>query len=91
MKKVRIIVSGRVQGVFFRKYTLEKAKELGLKGEVKNQQDKSVLIIVAGENWRVDKMIEWCHKGSPLSRVEQVKVQLLEGIASDYHEFSITH
>ena len=44
LRHVRIIVYGKVQGVFFRKHTFQKANELGIKGFVKNQEDKSVMI-----------------------------------------------
>jgi len=72
MKKVRIRVEGKVQGVFFRHYTRKKAEELGLAGWVKNEEDGSVLIVAAGENTNIEEMIAWAHQGSPLAKVTSV-------------------
>ena len=72
MKTVHVIVSGRVQGVFFRDYTLRHAEELGVKGWVRNLPDGSVEAMVKGDNQDVNNMIEWFHTGSPLSTVTTV-------------------
>lgn len=68
----KIVVRGRVQGVFFRKYTHQKVIELGLKGFVLNQKDSSVLIWVEGTAAQVEKLVTWCWQGSPLSSVKEV-------------------
>jgi acylphosphatase len=78
MKRVQIVCKGRVQGVFFRKYTYEKAKSLGLYGWVMNQFDGSVLIKTAGEQLIIDEFINWCYQGSPLSLVEELVIEELE-------------
>lgn len=72
MKTVHIIVSGRVQGVYFRDYTLRHAEELGVKGWVRNLPNGSVEAMVKGNNQVVNNMIEWFHTGSPLSKVTDV-------------------
>ena len=74
MRSVAIEVFGRVQGVWFRKYTSDKAIELDLKGFVKNQLDGSVYIEATGEYEMVEALINWCHDGSPLSNVDDVIV-----------------
>ena len=52
----RIIVRGRVQGVYFRASTKDKAVELGLTGEVRNMEDESVEVLVAGEDQKVEQL-----------------------------------
>ena len=65
-------IAGLVQGVWFRKYTHEKAISLGLVGFVKNMPDGTVYTEVEGDEKNVGLFIEWCHKGSPLSKVESI-------------------
>ncbi len=77
MKRVSITIKGRVQGVFFRKYTVNKALELGLSGFVKNLPDESVYAEAEGEETGVQLFVQWCHQGSPLSRVDEVKTHEL--------------
>lgn len=73
MKTLNIIVTGKVQGVWFRKYTQEKALELGLTGWVKNlPSGNQVEIMVSGPLDQLELFKEWCHQGSPLSKVKSV-------------------
>ena len=71
LRSVEFEVFGRVQGVFFRKHTIAKAKELGLVGWVRNHHSrKSVQGCVQGENESIEVMKEWLSKvGSPKSRI----------------------
>ncbi len=71
-------VYGRVQGVFFRANTVERARELGLKGYVRNMPDGSVEAVIEGEKEKVDKLISWMHVGPPLARVDRVEVEYQE-------------
>ena len=68
----KITVQGRVQGVWFRKYTQEAALSYGIKGFVQNSGDGSVYVEAEGSRDEVDRFLEWLHQGSPLSRVENV-------------------
>lgn len=90
MRRVRVLISGRVQGVFFRAYTKEEAKRLGLKGWVKNLPDGRVEALFEGEDEAVEKMIKWCHRGSPASKVEKVEV-FEEPYLGEYEGFSIKY
>lgn len=72
MKSVNITVKGKVQGVYYRQNTKSKATELGLKGFVRNEPDKSVYVEAEGEGQAVDELIAWCHKGPWLASVEEV-------------------
>lgn len=75
MKRLRIHVSGKVQGVFYRASTQAKAKELGLNGWVRNEEDGSVLIEAEGEELKLDKLVEWCHQGPGAAQVEAVNTE----------------
>lgn len=72
MKSVNITVKGKVQGVYYRQNTKSKATELGLKGFVRNEPDKSVYLEAEGEGQAVDELIAWCCKGPWLASVEEV-------------------
>ena len=63
---------GRVQGVWFRKYTREAALSRGIKGFVENSDDGSVYVEAEGQSEELDQFLEWLHHGSPMSRVDQV-------------------
>ena len=69
-----IIVSGRVQGVFFRKNTKQKAAELNVDGWVKNTYDEKVEIFAQGNEENLNKFIDWCKQGPPKSTVENIQV-----------------
>lgn len=80
MPRYAIKITGKVQGVYFRKYTQWQAEELGLVGFVRNEEDGSVLIEAQGTPEQLDAMIKWCHRGSPLSKVETVEeTEITEG------------
>jgi len=70
-----VIVSGRVQGVFFRDSTRRKATELGLSGWVRNLPDGRVEAEIEGSPDAVDEMLRWCEGGPPDARVENVCVE----------------
>jgi len=71
-----IEVTGKVQGVWFRKYTKDKADELGLKGTVQNRPDGSVYIEVESENIeKLKQFADWLYEGSPLSEVDAVTIE----------------
>jgi acylphosphatase len=70
--RARVRVSGRVQGVFFRDSTREKAQELGLSGYVKNNPDGDVEALFEGPKEAVEEMVRWCGQGPPHASVENV-------------------
>jgi acylphosphatase len=90
MKKVRAIVTGRVQGVWYRASTMEKAQALGLKGYVRNLPDGNVEFVARGEEQKVDELIAWARQGPPSARVEQVEVDVLED-DGEFSEFSVRY
>lgn len=68
----RIRVLGKVQGVWFRKHTAEKAEQLGLSGWVRNEPDGSVLIHAEGAAEALEKFLHWCGTGPPSANVVEV-------------------
>lgn len=74
MKRVKLIIRGRVQGVAYRAHTRRKALSLGLSGFVENRPDGSVYAEVEGPKETVDEMVRWCHHGPPLAEVASVEV-----------------
>lgn len=69
----RIVVKGRVQGVFYRVYARDIANRLGLKGYSKNEADGSVVVIVCGFGPQVGQFVELCKIGPADSQVESVE------------------
>ena len=68
----RFIVSGKVQGVWFRAATCERALALGLRGHARNRDDGSVEVVATGDAGALDALAQWLHVGPPLARVEAV-------------------
>jgi acylphosphatase len=73
-RRARVLVRGRVQGVFFRAETRTRAESLGLSGSVRNLPDGSVEAAFEGEPERVESMIDWCRRGPVGANVEGVEV-----------------
>lgn len=78
VNSIRIIVSGKVQGVFFRKYTLLKARELGLTGEVMNLEDGAVSVQATGTTEQLNELIAFCRTGPTAARVSGIQVETME-------------
>jgi acylphosphatase len=85
---VHVLISGRVQGVWFRASTKQKAEQLGLKGWVRNADDGCVEAFFQGDEKQVNEMINWCHHGPSLAKVEKVEVTKKESIDM-FEDFSI--
>ncbi|XP_034913832.1 uncharacterized protein [Populus alba] len=71
---VRVMIKGRVQGVFFRNWTVENATRLGLKGWVKNRRDGSVEALFSGDSDNVQEMEQRCRRGPPDAMVTGFQV-----------------
>lgn len=74
MRRVKVLVSGRVQGVYFRLFTQNKAKHFAVRGSVRNLPDGRVEIIAEAEHVTIEKFIKWCHKGPVTARVDHVEI-----------------
>jgi len=78
MIRKHVYFSGKVQGVFFRANTKEKAQEFSVKGWVKNLIDGRVEAVFEGQEKDVNKLIKWCKNNQPHARVDNVKVETKE-------------
>jgi len=74
--RAHVFVSGRVQGVYYRASTRERAREAGVDGWVRNLDDGRVEAVFEGPEQAVDTMIEWCETGSRAAEVEAVDVTI---------------
>ena len=72
IEAIHIIVCGKVQGVWFRAGSKEKADELGIFGWVKNRPEGTVEIHAEGEKSQLEIFIAWCQKGTPAANVTSV-------------------
>ncbi len=77
MKRIHAKVTGRVQGVFYRASTRDKARSLGLTGWVMNMPDGSVELEAQGPDEKVDDLITWLYEGPPYARVQDVEISEL--------------
>jgi acylphosphatase len=80
LKRVRVVVSGRVQGVFFRDSCRTAARAERVAGSVRNRADGTVEAVFEGPPAAVDRMIEWCRTGPPRAHVGSVQVTTEEPI-----------
>lgn len=87
MKHYSIHITGKVQGVFFRASTKEKADELGVRGIVRNNSDGSVTIEAEGSTEVLEAFIAWCKKGPSRARVDTCEIREVE--PQNFREFSI--
>ena len=70
----RLVIHGRVQGVFFRAWSVEQATRLGLRGWIRNRSDATVEMLVHGAEAGVRRMIELCREGPPAARVDRIDI-----------------
>lgn len=85
-RRVRLIIRGRVQGVFYRASTRETAKKLGVVGWVRNLEDGSVEIVAEAGEGSLERFIDWCRTGPPDAGVSDVEVESESpsGLFSDF-------
>lgn len=74
IKSYQLIITGRVQGVFYRASMRDKATEWGIKGFVKNEDDRSVYAEIEGNEEILNTMIDWANHGPSGAKVEEVKL-----------------
>jgi acylphosphatase len=86
-KSVHVIVTGRVQGVWYRGWTVETASALGLDGWVRNRFDRSVEAVFSGPAATVDDMVDRCRRGPSAARVDHLAVEnWAEHPGSGFHQ-----
>ena len=79
MAAARFLVSGKVQGVFFRASTREQAQRLGLGGHARNLPDGRVEVLAVGDADAIDELATWLRQGPPQARVEAVQRKAATG------------
>lgn len=89
IKHYDILVFGRVQGVWFRKYTAQTARRLNLNGWVRNELSGHVRISVEGPEDHLALFLQWCHEGSPKAEVKAVEHQ--EAPLEYFDSFAVRH
>lgn len=87
--RAHVIVSGIVQGVFFRVETKRAAEQIGVNGWVRNKPDGTVEAVFEGDKEKVDATINWCRKGPPTGRVDNVRITW-ETYQGEFTNFIIT-
>ena len=88
--RAHVIVSGRVQGIFFRANTREKANECGVTGWVRNTADGKVEAVFEGEKDDVEKLLRFCRKGPPGAVVTEVKIRWGD-FRNEFKDFGIRY
>lgn len=73
MSAARFVVSGKVQGVFFRASARDRAQALGLRGFAKNLPDGRVEVLAAGNDAAIDELAAWLREGPPMARVDDLE------------------
>jgi DNA ligase D-like protein (predicted 3'-phosphoesterase) len=86
-KGVRVAVRGRVQGIGFREATVARAREVGVMGWVRNDEDGTVLVHAEGPDEAVDELVEWLGEGPRGAAVEAVEVE--QGKVEGHEQFAI--
>ena len=89
-QRIRIIVTGKVQGVFFRQSLKFKAKQNEIFGWVKNLKDGRVEAILEGDEEKINRIIEWAHGGPANARVEDVEIQN-EKFIGEFSKFDVLY
>ena len=90
MPQAHIIVSGHVQGVFFRMTAQKEAIQRNLKGWVRNLPNGQVEIIASGNKTILDGFILWCHNGPPHSYVDNIQIEWMSN-TKHYENFKIKY
>ena len=88
-KRVRVLISGDVQGVGFRWYAREEAMTAGVAGSVRNLPDGRVEAVFEGAPPAVDRLVQWCRSGPSMARVDSVEVSEQEPTGQE--AFRIEH
>ena len=78
MNSKRLVISGRVQGVGFRAWMVEKARDLGVSGWVRNRLDGSLEALVAGDTAAVEELLRLCRRGPRMAEVTSIEEDLAD-------------
>ena len=87
MKTIRLIIKGKVQGVFYRATAKDIADEFGIKGWIRNLPDRNVEIRATATEEILQKFIDWCKQGPPKAKVDDVTIEELD--PEEFNRFKI--
>ena len=87
---VHVIISGKVQGVWYRASTKQMADQIGITGWVRNTSEGNVEAMFEGEEKLVNEMIKWCNQGPPLAEVDNVTIEKMAN-KEDFNSFKIKY
>jgi acylphosphatase len=90
LARVQVLISGRVQGVYFRAYTRDQAVARGLSGWVRNLPDGRVAAVFEGDREKIDSMLAWCRQGPPYAAVDEVLTDW-QPHQGEFQDFKITY
>jgi len=88
LARLHLTVTGRVQGVFFRRAAANEARALGLKGFARNQPQGSVEIVAEGVRHNLEVLLAWAREGPPHARVDEVS-PIWSNFADEFAEFRV--
>ncbi len=89
-QRIRIIVTGKVQGVFFRQALKVMAKKNNVFGWVKNLKDGRVEAVLEGDEEKISRLVEWAHGGPANARVEDVEIRN-EKFIDEFSKFDVLY
>jgi acylphosphatase len=90
MIQYEIVITGRVQGVGYRYFTLKKAHELNIKGWVKNAPNEQVEIVAQGDETDLNTFMDYLQMGPPLARVDKISKYKMHHL-TDFDNFSVKY
>ncbi len=90
LARAQVLISGVVQGVFYRAYTRDQARARGLKGWVRNLPDGRVAAVFEGKREVIEDMLAWCRQGPPYAAVDEVQVNWQDYVG-DLADFRIVY
>ncbi len=89
MRSFKLIIKGKVQGVFYRATAFELATKLNLKGFAMNLPDGNVHVEAEGDSVALEEFIDWCRKGPEMARVDEIEITAQD--IKDYKSFSVKY
>jgi acylphosphatase len=90
MIRAELLITGLVQGVFYRASARQEGARLGLTGRIRNLPGGEVEATVEGRREAIEQFIAWCRRGPPSAQVDEVQVRWSPA-RSEFRDFSVTH
>ena len=87
METIHLLISGKVQGVFFRESSRKLAEKLNIKGWIKNTPNGKVEALISGEERDLNDFVNWCRKGPERAEVADVKIS--KELSIHFEEFEV--